>query len=317
MLERAVDLLNVRPGLTYVDATAGGGGHLARICELAQGAGEIVAFDRDGLALKNLAKRLSTLVSIPPDYIKFVHANFDRLTEKLSQLGISTVSGGIIADLGVSSMQIDDPARGFSFLKDGPLDMRMDTSQVLTAADLLNTLSEDELADVIFKYGEEHKSRAISRKIVAARPIVSTVQLAQIVASAVEQKSRHRANKKWHKTKSASIHPATRTFQAIRIAVNSELESLKQFLGQARLLLAPGARLVIITFHSLEDRMVKQFFREMASPCVCPPKQPVCTCNKRQELLIITRKPIVAEEKEVLANIRSRSAKLRAGEKLS
>jgi 16S rRNA (cytosine1402-N4)-methyltransferase len=311
MLERAVAMLNVRPGLTYIDATAGGGGHLGAIYQLTAGHGDLIAFDQDPNALENLR------VKFADTNIKFVHANFSRMTEKLAELGVNTVTGGIIADLGVSSMQLDDPARGFSFTKPGPLDMRMDTSQTVTAADLVNDLSQEQLADIIFQHGEERLSRPIARRIVAARPITTTAQLAEIVAAAYGRKSRQRGNKSGIKQRSVNIHPATRTFQALRIAVNYELESLNQLLEQAAVVLAPGARLVIITFHSLEDRLVKQFFRRMASNCICPPKQPVCTCGKRSEFLIIGRKPFIAEEKEVLANIRSRSAKLRAGEKLS
>jgi 16S rRNA (cytosine1402-N4)-methyltransferase len=310
LLDKAIELLNIRAGLTYVDATAGGGGHLAAIDEVLKGEGRLIANDRDACSLGNLRKRFADR---PIDYI---HADYSDLSSGLSELGITTVSGGILADLGVSSMQIDDPARGFSFGKDGPLDMRMDNSQSLSADDLVNGLSEVELADIIFKYGEERHSRGIARNIVRNRPLHSTARLAEVVASAVRRSS----GKSGHQRRSdgsVALHPATRTFQALRIAVNTELDSLKNLLEQSSKLLAPGARLVVITFHSLEDRLVKDFFRLQASDCICPPRQPVCTCDKKQQFLIINRKPFVPDEKEVLANIRSRSAKLRAGEKLS
>ena len=310
MLDSAIELLNVRPGLTYVDATAGGGSHLARILDLQAGSGLAIGVDKDRRAIDQLEKRLKG------DNVKLVHSDFAALPQVLSRFGLSTITGGILADLGISSYQVDDPARGFSFLKDGPLDMRMNDRQNLTAAQLVNELPADELADIIFNYGEEKDSRAIARSIVAARPLASTCQLAEVVAMAIKNKKRPKSKRSPRAGKLHKIHPATKTFQALRIAVNSELESLTNLLEHSRVLLAPGARLVVITFHSLEDRLVKQFFRRMASTCVCPPRQPVCTCCAKPEFLIITRKPLVAEEKEVLANVRSRSAKLRAGEKV-
>ena len=214
-------------------------------------------------------------------------------------------------------MQFDDPTRGFSFTRDGPLDMRMDPTQAISAADLVNGLPETDLANIIYKYGEERNSRRIAREILKARPIHSTSELASIVAKASHHHRPHgRRGRGKGATGAVSTHPATRTFQALRIEVNAELDSLNLFLQQACDLLGPQGRLVVITFHSLEDRLVKDFFRLQASKCICPPRQPVCTCNKKPEFLIINRKPYCAEEKEVLANIRSRSAKLRAGEKL-
>lgn len=310
MLDSALALLNVRPGLTYVDATAGGGGHLTGILELTQGKGQVIGIDKDASAIARLKGKLSS-----PN-LKLIGSDFANVTAALAKEGIGTVSGGIIADLGISSMQVDDPARGFSFLKDGPLDMRMNTNQTVTANDLVNKLSEKELADIIFKFGEERESRTIARNIVRARPLNTTSELKDVVAASLKYRAWQKNKIRAGRNRLDASHPATRTFQALRIAVNSELESLNQLLEQSRTLLSPGARLVVITFHSLEDRMVKQFFKRMASHCVCPPRQPVCTCQKKPEFLIITRKPFVAEEKEVLANVRSRSAKLRAGEKL-
>jgi 16S rRNA (cytosine1402-N4)-methyltransferase len=315
MLDQAVELLNVRPGLTYVDATAGGGGHLSRITSLLKGSGRVVAFDQDLSCIESLRGRFQEPA------VTCIHANFACLSSELENIGLNTVTGGILADLGVSSMQFDDPTRGFSINRDGPLDMRMDSEQKLTAYELVNQLSQDRLADIIFNFGEERKSRAIARAIVHARPIQSTRQLADVVAGAVRRGSKRpqRLSRKKGATglSSITVHPATRTFQALRIAVNDELDNLKIFLGQAGELLAPGARLVVITFHSLEDRLVKEFFRREASDCICPPRQPVCTCDKKPRFSIITRKPFVPEVKEVLANVRSRSAKLRGGERLS
>lgn len=322
LLAEAIDLLDIRPGKTYVDATAGAGGHLSAILKRTQektvsaenSAGEneqsvVIGIDRDEDTLSRLRQKL------PDSQVKLFHANFTDVKDVVERAGLSTVSGGILADLGVSSMQIDQPERGFSFSKDGPLDMRMDKSQTLTAWDIVNKWSEQDLANIIFEYGEERYSRSIAKNIIKARPIQTTLQLADIVARSVRYSSSSRKGQ--HKRNSGdSIHPATRTFQAIRIAVNDELGSLKKFLEEAVALLEPDARLVVITFHSLEDRMVKQIFRQLALSCHCPPRQPQCTCSAKADLLIITKKPIVADSAEVLANIRSRSAKLRAGIKI-
>jgi len=303
MLEKSLDLLNVRAGLVWVDATAGAGGHLLPMAARAGKSSAVIGIDRDIHALQALKSAAGSAVNL-------VHANYSNIDSALAGLGIDTVTGGILADLGVSSMQLDDASRGFSFMSDGPLDMRMDPTQTTTAADLVNTLPEKELADIIFRYGEERLSRRIARKIVAARPLNTTAQLANLVSSCLPSPSKKPGP--WRDTS----HPATRTFQALRIAVNQELESLEKFLRSSLALMAPGARLVVITFHSLEDRLVKQIFREAASTCICPPRQPLCTCKKRRELLIITPKPLIPDASEVLANPRSRSAKLRAGEKV-
>jgi 16S rRNA (cytosine1402-N4)-methyltransferase len=317
LLHEALELLDVRPGKLYIDATAGGGGHLSAILEKLKPQsvpdstrGGVVGIDRDLHALDSLKNRFGRQLTL-------LHSNYDQIKERLSAESIYTVSGGILADLGVSSMQLDDAERGFSFLRDGPLDMRMDPTQSITAEQLINTLSEEELANIIFNYGEERFSRAIARGIVHARPLHTTGQLSDVVRRSFKhQRGRISSSSKKRQSHADASHPATRTFQALRIAVNDELNSLKKFLDDAMSLLAPGARLVVITFHSLEDRVVKQFLRHAAASCVCPPGLPVCTCHHKPELLIITRKPIIAGEKEVLANIRSRSAKLRAGEKL-
>jgi 16S rRNA (cytosine1402-N4)-methyltransferase len=328
LLVEAIELLNIRSGRTYVDATVGAGGHLKGIlqalsmCPVEDSVSwvsctksSVIGIDRDRQSLDALKEQ------IPVEQATLVHANYTDIDEVLSACGLHTISGGIIADLGVSSMQLDNPERGFSFQKDGPLDMRMDLTQPLRAWDIINRWSEKEIADIIYEYGEERHSRLIARNIISSRPVESTLQLAGIVTRAV----RYGARGTQHRQKRSAnfkerifeqSHPATRTFQALRIAVNDELGGLRKFIDRCVALLSPGARLVLITFHSLEDRLVKQIFRHYASACHCPPRQPQCTCGAKSELLIITKKPIVANERELLANIRSRSAKLRAGEKI-
>lgn len=322
MLKEAIDLLEPREGLIYVDVTAGAGGHLQEMVARVGDKTKIFAFDQDPQALEALQESLGKRVT-------FIHSNFRYLKEALAKYGINTIDGGIIADLGVSSMQIDEKERGFSFQKEGPLDMRMNSSQSLTAHEIVNQWPEADIADIIYKYGEERNSRKIAKRIVESRPINTTLELASIVAKCNYTGSRasDKQNKKIRRNKNspgfagggsaASIHPATRTFQALRMAVNAELESIEDFLEQAKEMLSPGARLVVITFHSLEDRIVKQFFKTGAQSCVCPPKLPLCQCQKEVEFLIITRKPVTASSQELLANIRSRSAKLRAGQKLN
>jgi len=310
MLRQCMELLRVEPGKVWVDATAGAGGHLREIIRRAgTGGGTIIAVDQDLNSLDALKTSIHAEFDSSAN-IRFAHSNFRDMEQILDDNDIDTVTGGILADLGVSSMQLDQAERGFSFSKDGPLDMRMDTTSGITAERLVNTLPERELADIIYKYGEERLSRQIAQRIVQSRPIKTTAQLASVVSPVV---LRRRGGGK-HRDES---HPATRTFQALRIAVNDELGSIEQFLRASIRRLAPGGRLVVITFHSLEDRIVKQILREAASNCICPPRQPVCTCNKRKEIEIITNKPLLPDHEEVLANPRSRSAKLRAGEKVA
>ncbi len=298
LLNEAMDELNLHPGKVWVDATAGFGGHLQEMIKRLSGDGKFIGIDRDKQTLSMLRNKLA-------DKAHLFHANYTEIEDVLREAGEQQVTGGILADLGVSSRQLDDAERGFSFLRDGPLDMRMDQSQNLTAEAIVNNYSEKELAEIIFMYGEERHSRRIAKRIIERRPFKNTLALADLVRGCVRP------------SKYDDSHPATRTFQALRIAVNDELGSLKSFLQQGIQLLAPGARFVVITFHSLEDRIVKQIFKEAALNCICPPRQPICTCTKRSQLLVITRKPIVADKKEVLANPRARSAKLRAGEKLA
>lgn len=304
MLNETLEFLNIRPGLTYIDATAGAGGHLREIIK-ANPSGANLAIDRDLNSLSKLEQSLK-------GQARFLHGNYSDIKDLLQVNGYSSISGGVLADLGVSSMQLDEPERGFSFLHDGPLDMRMDPSQKLSALDLVNEYPENELADIIYKYGEERQSRRIAKRIVEGRPLKTTLELSNIVARALAKPNFH----KGQRNKDLS-HPATRTFQALRIAVNNELNSLEKFLNDAIELLEPGARIAIITFHSLEDRIVKQTFKHLASTCICPPGLPICTCKHKKSLDILSRKPITADNKEVLANPRSRSAKLRVGEKMS
>jgi 16S rRNA (cytosine1402-N4)-methyltransferase len=311
MLRQTMELLRPEPGKIWVDATAGAGGHLREIIRRGGGAGStIVAIDQDPASLQSLENAIRSEFQGNGADLRFAHSNFRNLERILDDNDIDTVTGGILADLGVSSMQLDQPERGFSFTKDGPLDMRMDTTSGVTAERLVNTLPENELADIIYKYGEERLSRQIAHRIVESRPIKTTAQLASVVSPVV---LRRRGGGK-HRDES---HPATRTFQALRIAVNDELGSVEQLLRAGIKRLAPGARIVLITFHSLEDRIVKQILREGAAYCICPPRLPVCTCNKRKEIEIITSKPLLPDHEEVLANPRSRSAKLRAGEKVA
>lgn len=295
LLDEVIAALSPREGGLFIDGTLGAGGHTEAI--LARG-GSVLGFDRDEAALALVGERLSSHGSA----LHLVHASYAQMAYFAESEGFSEVDG-ILLDLGYSSLQVDDPARGFSFRDDGPLDMRFDQRGGLTAADILNTWDEEEIADIIFRYGEDHFSRRIARAIVAARPLGSTKVLAEIVSRAIPGGHREK------------IHPATRTFQALRIAVNDELAQLEAALPVAIDLLRPGGRLAVISFHSLEDRIVKNTLRTEASDCICPPEQPICTCDHEARIRLITRKPIVASESETARNPRSRSARLRVGEK--
>jgi 16S rRNA (cytosine1402-N4)-methyltransferase len=281
----------------YVDATVGAGGHAWGILNASSPQGQLLGLDLDPVALDLAEKRLHEFTG----RYTLRHTSYTTLLETLKSLGWDAVDG-IIIDLGVSSMQIDSPERGFSFLKDGPLDMRFDPTQGSSAADLVNTLSETDLADILFTYGEERLSRRIARAIVGNRPFHTTLELAKLIEKTIGKSG-------------GKIHPATRSFQALRIAVNGELTSLENFLPQAITALKPGGRLAVISFHSLEDRIVKQFFRKESSDCICPPEQPVCTCGHKASIIEITRRPLTASEEEISANTRARSARLRIAEK--
>jgi 16S rRNA (cytosine1402-N4)-methyltransferase len=260
--------------------------------------GQLLGLDLDPEALALARQSLADFDS----RFTLVQASYAAIREQLALLGWEAVDG-ILLDLGVSSMQLDTPARGFSFREDGPLDMRFDPSATQSAADLVNDLSEEALADILFRYGEERRSRQVARAIVQARPLDSTLQLAAVVAKVIKKKR-------------TSIHPATRTFQALRIAVNGELDALEEFLPQAVDALVVGGRLAIISFHSLEDRMVKQYFRQESRDCICPPEQAVCICGHQAVLKEINRRPIRSSVEEVQGNPRARSARLRVAEKL-
>jgi 16S rRNA (cytosine1402-N4)-methyltransferase len=265
----------------------------------------LLGLDRDPAALEVSRERLQAF----GDRVTLVQSNFAEIEAVVDRLGFGPVDG-IVLDLGLSSMQLDNPERGFSFQRDGPLDMRFAGSSGAagrfssseTASDLVNNRTLDELADLIYRYGEEPASRAIARAIVAARPLHTTAQLAQVVAGAVRRHKRSRAGQ---------IHPATRTFQAIRIVVNRELESLERGLAGAVNVLCPGGRLAVIAFHSLEDRIVKQFFALESRDCICPPETMTCACGHRARIERVTRKPVRPTEQEIAQNPRSRSARLR------
>ena len=293
-----IKALQPQPGGLYIDGTLGAGGHAWGILEASNPNGKLLGLDLDPRALFLAQERLAPFGS----RAILRQASYVTLSEQLISLGWEAVHG-IIFDLGVSSMQLDTPERGFSFRHDAPLDMRFNPEASTTAADLVNHLPEADLADLIYRYGEERRSRQVARAIVTARPISTTGQLAEVIAQATQSGK-------------PGIHPATRTFQALRIAINGELESIEQVLPQAVEALASGGRLAVISFHSLEDRIVKQFFRRESQDCLCPPKQPVCTCGHKASLTEITRKPIQASETEALENPRARSSRLRVAEKL-
>jgi 16S rRNA (cytosine1402-N4)-methyltransferase len=288
-----------------VDCTLGAGGHAAGILQASSPDGSLLGLDVDPNAIALAGQRLADFGS----RVVIRKASYRTLREQLDTLGWPPVEG-ILLDLGASSMQFDTPERGFSFQQEAPLDMRFDPQQATRAADLVNKLPEAELAEVIYRYGEERKSRQVARAIVLARPLSTTRQLAEVVARAVSAGRKSRAGE-------GRIHPATRTFQALRIAVNAELDALEAVLPQAVAALAPGGRLAVIAFHSLEDRIVKSYFRQESRDCLCPPRQPVCTCGHHAVIREVTRRPIRPETAEIEHNPRARSARLRVAEKLN
>ncbi len=297
LYDEALAGLRIRPGGSYLDGTLGAAGHAAGILQASSPDGTLLGLDADPEAVAFAREVLRPF----GERARLRVANFRHMETVARAEGLSDVDG-ILLDLGLSSRQLADAERGFSFSQEGPLDMRMDPNSRRTAASLVNSLPEEELADLLWRYGEEQRSRRIARAIVAARPVTTTAQLAAIVA-----RSAGRGQK---------IHPATRTFQALRIAVNDELQALADALPQARDLLGPGGRMAIISFHSLEDRMVKQFFQRESRDCICPPELPVCTCGHTATLMMVNRKPIRPTEDEVARNPRSRSARLRIAERL-
>jgi 16S rRNA (cytosine1402-N4)-methyltransferase len=311
MLGEMLRFLQPKVGGHYIDGTVGGGGHTEAILEQSAPGGKVLGIDSDAQALARVDRRLARAVQ--DGRLALVHGNFAELARIVDEAGFVSPLDGVLLDLGFSSYQMDDPERGFSFSGDGPLDMRLDQSQELTAADLINSASEQELADTFWRYGEEIRSRQIAWRIVKERaqgPITRTSQLARLAAAGVPYRP-------------GMIHPATRVFQALRIAVNAELERLEAALpqilevlrrGQKDNLGGDGGRMVIISFHSLEDRLVKLFMRREARDCICPPGVPVCVCNHKATLRVLTPKPVTPAKQEVLDNPRARSAKLRAAE---
>lgn len=291
--------LQPHAGGLYVDGTIGAGGHALGILKASSPDGQLLGLDVDPQALELARQKLDCFGK----RVIIKQASYTTLQEQLDAMGWKAVDG-ILLDLGISSMQLDTPERGFSFRSDGPLDMRFDMQNPVSAETLVNELSETELADLIYKYGEERYARRVAHAIVHARPLHSTQQLAQVVAGAT-------------RSGRFGLHPATRTFQALRIVVNQELQALENFLPQALTSLTPGGRMAIIAFHSLEDRIIKQFYRRESRDCLCPPQQPVCTCQHRAALREITRRPIQARPEEVRLNPRAHSAHLRVMEKLA
>ncbi|HIE12224.1 MAG TPA: 16S rRNA (cytosine(1402)-N(4))-methyltransferase RsmH [Desulfotomaculum sp.] len=303
MLREVIELLSVRADGVYVDCTVGGGGHAEGILRLLGPQGTLVGLDRDPDALAAARMRLGN-----DPRVRLVRADFRRLASIMTELGIRGADG-VLYDLGASSYQFDSPARGFTYWEDVPLDMRMDPEAPVTAAHLVNTLSAEELARVIREYGEEKWAGRIADFIVkerAIRPIETTGELVAVIKKAVPASARR-----------MGPHPARRTFQALRIAVNQELDALKESLAQALALLKPGGRLVVLSYHSLEDRIVKEFIRAAEAACVCPPNTPVCVCGKKRQLISVTKRPRTPTGEELGRNPRSRSAKLRTAEKVA
>lgn len=302
LLEETIENLQIRPDGIYVDGTLGGGGHSYHIASGLQEGGRLIGIDQDKAAIEAAGLRLQPY----EDRVTLIRDNYCNARQQLKRLGIDRVDG-IVLDLGVSSFQLDNAERGFSYKYDTPLDMRMDQRQSLTAADIINDYTETQLYHVIKEYGEEQFAKNIAKHIVIARkdkPIATTGELNEIIRAAIPAKMR-----------ATGGHPSKRTFQAIRIECNKELEVLRDSLDDFIDMLASGGRICVITFHSLEDRIVKTAFRKNENPCTCPPDFPVCVCGQASRGRVITRKPILPTEEELAANKRSKSAKLRVFEK--
>ena len=298
LLKETIEGLAVQAGKHFIDATLGGGGHALAILEASAPDGRLLGLDADPEAIARCHERLAPY----HQRVILVHANFADLEALARTHGFSDVDG-VLLDLGLSSFQLAAPERGFSFQLDGPLDMRFDPRRGRTAADLVNGLSETELADILWRYGEEHRSRRIARQIVRRRPLHTTAELAAAVSAAVGRRGR--------------LHPATRAFMALRIAANDELVALEAALPQAGRLLASGqGRLAVLSYHSLEDRLTKQWLQREARDCICPPGIPECRCGHQASLRILTRKPIRPSPEEIATNPRSRSARLQLAERL-
>ena len=301
LLDACIQALNIRPDGVYVDGTLGRAGHSLEIARRLT-TGRLICIDRDQAAIDAAQVRLAPYL----DRVTLVHSNFSELKEVLSAAGVSGADG-MLFDLGVSSPQLDDASRGFSYMQDAPLDMRMDTAAPLTAYEVVNTWPQEELRRILYEYGEERYAPAIAKAIVRARetaPVKTTLELVEIIKGAMPPAALREKQ-----------HPAKRSFQAIRIAVNGELDALPPMLRAAVDGLNPGGRLAVITFHSLEDRIVKRTLAEQARGCTCPPEFPVCVCGKKPRIRLVNRKPITADQAELADNPRARSAKLRVAEK--
>ncbi len=302
LLDETVSSLRVRPGGVYVDGTLGGGGHSLEIAKRMAGQGRLIGIDRDEAAIEAAGERLRDMGEL----VTIVRGNFDRMPSIVQALGIQRVNG-IILDLGVSSYQLDTADRGFSYMQDAPLDMRMDQREKRKAGDIVNGYSEHELFRIIRDYGEERFAQIIAKHIVAERErkrIETTGELASIIRASIPKK-----------VQATGGHPAKRTFQAIRIELNGELTALEDSLDGMINLLDDGGRIAVITFHSLEDRIVKAAFRRNENPCTCPPDFPVCVCGKKPKGFVVTRKPVIPSEEETAENPRAKSAKLRVFER--
>lgn len=303
LLQECIDALNIRPDGIYLDGTLGGAGHSSQIARRLTEGGRLIGVDRDRTALAAAKERLAPYA----DRVTLVHSNFAEIDAILDSLGIPAVDG-MLFDLGVSSPQLDDASRGFSYMADAPLDMRMDKDDVLTAGEVVNTWPQGELRRILYDYGEERYAPQIAAAICRARekaPIETTLELVDIIRSAMPAQALREKQ-----------HPAKRSFQAIRIAVNDELGAVSRMMQAAVGRLNPGGRLAVITFHSLEDRIVKSEMQQAARGCTCPPEFPVCVCGKKPLVKLVTRKPIVSGPAELEGNPRARSAKLRVAEKL-
>jgi 16S rRNA (cytosine1402-N4)-methyltransferase len=298
LYQEIIHALQPHRGGFYIDGTIGAGGHAWGILEACQPDGLLLGLDVDPQALELAHERLAPY----GQRAILVRASYTTILEQLQRVGRKTVDG-ILLDLGMSSIQLDTPQRGFSFQVDAPLDMRFDPSNPVKAADLVNSKPENELADILYRFGEERHSHQVAQAIVRARPVTSTRQLAEVVARVTGGRRK-------------GLHPATRTFQALRIAVNHELEAVEDVLPRAVACLVSGGKLAVISFHSLEDRLVKQFMRRESQDCLCPPRQPVCTCGHRASLREINRHPVRPQEAELRNNPRARSARLRVAERL-
>ena len=304
MLEQVLSFLQPCLGGDILDGTLGGGGHAAALLEASRGRGRLLGLDRDPRTLGVTRKRLAPFGA----QSVLVHANFSQAATVLSELGWAGVDG-VLLDLGFSSLQVEDRERGFSFLRPGPLDMRMDQSDGHSAADIVNSASEEELHRIFREFGEERAARAIARAVLQARahrPITTTTALVKIVERVVRRPARHQRHR---------VHAATQTFQALRIAVNQELQHLALFLREGYALLRPGGRMVVLSYHSLEDRLVKTAFRRWASACICPPQLQVCACVWEPQVRVLTTKPLTPTTQEVVDNTRARSARLRVVER--